>query len=65
MDKIRAVIIDDETPAREIIRHYLSELDYIDIVAECSDGFSGLKTITAMKPELVFPRHPDAKADRD
>ena len=54
MDKIRAVIIDDETPAREIIRHYLSELDYIDIVAECSDGFSGLKTITAMKPELVF-----------
>ncbi len=54
MDKIRTIIIDDETPAREIIRHYLKELDYIDIIAECADGFNGLKTITMMKPDLVF-----------
>ena len=54
MDKIRTVIIDDETPAREIIRHYLKELDYVEVVAECSDGFSGLKTISSLKPELVF-----------
>ena len=54
MEKIRTVIIDDETPAREIIRHYLNELDNIDIIAECADGFTGLKTITLMKPELVF-----------
>ena len=54
MENIRIVIIDDETPAREIIKHYLTEVDSIEIVAECSDGFSGLKTITAMKPDLVF-----------
>lgn len=54
MEKIRTIIIDDETPAREIIRHYLQELDYIDIIAECADGFTGLKTITMMKPDLVF-----------
>jgi two-component system LytT family response regulator len=54
MEKIRTIIIDDETPAREIIRHYLKELDYIDIIAECADGFTGLKTITMMKPDLVF-----------
>ncbi len=54
MEKIRTIIIDDETPAREIIRHYLKELDYIDIIAECADGFNGLKTITMMKPDLVF-----------
>jgi len=54
MEKIKTVIIDDETPAREIIRHYLNELDNIDIIAECADGFTGLKTITLMKPELVF-----------
>lgn len=54
MEKIRTIIIDDETPAREIIRHYLKELDYIDIIAECADGFAGLKTITMMKPDLVF-----------
>lgn len=54
MEKIRTVIIEDEAPAREIIKYYLKELDYIDVIAECTDGFSGLKTISLMKPELVF-----------
>jgi two-component system, LytTR family, response regulator len=54
MEKIRTVIIDDETPAREIVKHYLSEVDSIELIAECSDGFSGLKTISTLKPDLVF-----------
>ncbi len=54
MEKIRTVIIDDETPARDLIRHYLQDIDYIDVIAECADGFSGLKTITMMKPDLIF-----------
>jgi two-component system LytT family response regulator len=54
MEKIRTVVIDDEAPARDIIRHYLQELDYIEIAAECADGFTGLKTISSMKPDLVF-----------
>jgi two-component system LytT family response regulator len=54
MEKIRTVIIEDEAPARDIIKYYLKELDYIDIIAECADGFTGLKTISSMKPDLVF-----------
>jgi two-component system LytT family response regulator len=54
MEKIRIAIIDDETPARELIKHYLKEVESIEVVAECADGFSGLKTISAMKPDLVF-----------
>jgi len=54
MEKIRTVIVEDEAPARDIIKHYLADLDYIEIVAECSDGFSGLKTISTLKPDLVF-----------
>jgi len=54
MEKIRTVIIEDEAPAREIIKYYLKELDYIDVIAECADGFTGLKTISTMKPDLVF-----------
>ncbi len=54
MEKIRTVIIDDEAPAREIIKYYLKDLDYIEVIAECADGFSGLKTISSMKPDLVF-----------
>lgn len=54
MEKIRTIIIDDETPARELIKFYLQEVEAIEVISECSDGFSGLKTITAMKPDLVF-----------
>lgn len=54
MERVRIVIIDDESPAREIIKHYLTEVEDIEIVAECSDGFSGLKTISSLKPDLVF-----------
>jgi two-component system LytT family response regulator len=54
MEKIRIAIIDDEAPAREIIKHYLKEVDSIEVIAECADGFSGLKTISIMKPDLVF-----------
>lgn len=54
MEKIRIVIIEDEAPARDIIKHYLKELDYIEVIAECADGFTGLKTISSMKPDLVL-----------
>ena len=54
MENIRIIIIDDETPAREIIKHYLKEVDYVEVIAECADGFSGLKSISSMKPDLVF-----------
>jgi two-component system LytT family response regulator len=54
MDKIRIIIIDDEAPARELIKHYLKEVDSIEVIAECADGFSGLKSISALKPDLVF-----------
>lgn len=54
MEKIRIIIIDDEAPAREIIKHYLLEVDSVEVIAECADGFSGLKSISFLKPDLVF-----------
>jgi two-component system LytT family response regulator len=54
MEKIRIVIIDDEAPARDLIKHYLKEVDSLEVIAECADGFSGLKSISALKPDLVF-----------
>ena len=54
MKSIRTVIVEDEAPARDILKHYLSEYPEIEIIAECADGFSGLKTISDKKPDLVF-----------
>jgi two-component system, LytTR family, response regulator len=52
--KIKALIIEDEAPAREIIKHYLKDYDNIELAGECQDGFSGLKSISELKPDLVF-----------
>lgn len=52
--KIRALIIDDEHLARQIIRKYLNEDEEIEVVGECSDGFEGFKQINELKPDLVF-----------
>jgi two-component system, LytTR family, response regulator len=54
MNTTRIIIIDDEAPARDIIKHYLKEVESVEIIAECSDGFTGLKAISSMKPDLVF-----------
>lgn len=54
MKKLRTIIIEDEAPARELLKHYLKEYDEIELVAECQDGFAGLKSISEMKPDLVF-----------
>jgi len=54
MAKIKTIIIEDEAPARDILKYYLNDFPEIDIIAECADGFSGLKAISFSKPDLVF-----------
>ncbi len=54
MDKIRAVIIDDEILAREVIKKYLAGIPSIEVAAECSNGFEGIKAISELQPDIVF-----------
>ena len=51
---LRTILIDDEQPARDVVRHYLKDFAEIEILGEFSDGFSGLKAIQELKPDLVF-----------
>lgn len=51
---LKAVIIDDEEPAREIIKAFLKAHDNIGVVAECKNGFEGVKAINDLKPDVVF-----------
>jgi two-component system LytT family response regulator len=51
---IKAIIIDDEQPARDIIKHYLTSHKQITVIGEFSDGFAGIKGINELSPDLVF-----------
>ena len=53
-DIIKVLIIEDEEPARALIRHFLEKHDSISIIGECADGFCGLKAIKEMNPDLIF-----------
>lgn len=50
----KAIIIDDEAPARELIKEYLSAWPDLSLVAECADGFEGVKAIQKHSPFVIF-----------
>ena len=54
MNKIKTLIIDDESLARDLLRHYLSKDERVEIVGECSNGFEGVLAIQELNPDLVF-----------
>ena len=51
---IRAVIVDDEAPARARLRMLLDEMDGVDVVGEAEDGAAALDRIAALAPDVVF-----------
>jgi two-component system, LytTR family, response regulator len=53
-NKIRAVIVDDEDLARQMVRELLEVHPEIEIVAECANGFEAVKAATELKPDLLF-----------
>ena len=52
--KIRAVIVDDEELARQVLREFLTSHPEIELIAECANGFEAVKTVAETKPDLVF-----------
>ena len=54
MQPISTIIIDDESLARELVRRYASDIEPLNIVAECGDGFEALRQIQEHKPDLLF-----------
>ena len=54
MKKIRALIIEDEAPARELIKFMLTDHPEIEIAGECGDGFCGAREIKEKHPDLIF-----------
>jgi len=51
---LRALIVDDEAPARRRIRRLLAAEADVTVVGECGDGASAISTIAETRPDLVF-----------
>src|SRR6201994_4088822 len=51
---MKVIIIDDEPLARSIIKEYLQYHPDLELIAECNDGFEGVKAIQQHHPDLIF-----------
>lgn len=52
--KIRTLIVDDESLARDRLRQLLAKEPEVELVGECSDGREAVAMIQSAKPNLVF-----------
>lgn len=51
---MKIVVIDDEPLARMVVLEYIQLHEGLEVVAECNDGFQGVKAIQQHKPDLIF-----------
>ena len=52
--RLTAVLVDDEAPARSLLREYLGAHGDVAIVGECENGFDAVKVIAERRPDVVF-----------
>jgi two-component system LytT family response regulator len=54
MNTLRVAIVDDEAPARAILREYLGAEAGVEVVAECANGFEAVQAVANAKPDLLL-----------
>jgi len=52
--QFKTLVIDDEKPARDLIKNFLRTYDRIKVIGEADNGFDGCRMINEEKPDLVF-----------
>lgn len=50
----KVLLVDDEAPARAVLREYLAAHADIEVLGECANGFEAVKQIAELEPDLIF-----------
>src|SRR5689334_10550803 len=51
---IRCLIVDDEPPAREVLRRYVQDVPTLQLVGECSHAVQALMVLQQQPVDLMF-----------
>jgi len=54
MNNMNIIIVEDERPARDLLKTYLEAHPNMELMGEYDNGFDGLKAINELKPDAVF-----------
>lgn len=52
--KYNCLIIDDEPPAREVLRRYIAQIPLLHLVGECSNALHALTALKQQQTDLLF-----------
>ena len=53
-EPLRVLLVDDEAPARALLREYLGAIPGVEVAGECANGFEAVKAIAERAPDIVF-----------
>jgi len=51
---LRVLLVDDEAPARALLREYLSGHPQVEVAGEATNGFEAVKVFSELRPDVVF-----------
>lgn len=54
MKKLRALVVDDEPLARQAVLSSISQLNTIEVLAQCGNGAEAIQAIESLSPDVVF-----------
>jgi len=54
MQKLRTLLVDDESLALNLLRSIVSKIDDIEIVGECKNGREAIDSVMLLSPDLIF-----------
>ena len=52
-EPLRVLLVDDEAPARSLLREYLGAHDGVQVIGECANGFEAVKAITELHAQRL------------
>ncbi|MEH6406058.1 MAG: LytTR family DNA-binding domain-containing protein [Leeuwenhoekiella sp.] len=53
-EKIKCIVVDDESMAREILERHLAKIDSIEILASCENATEAFNLISSQEIDLIF-----------
>ncbi|MEE4294000.1 MAG: LytTR family DNA-binding domain-containing protein [Xanthomonadales bacterium] len=54
MNRLRAIVVDDERLARQLLVSLLEDIGGVDILAECANGREAVRAVSDFTPDLMF-----------
>lgn len=54
MKKYNCLIVDDEPPAREVLRRYVAQATMLNLVGECANAIQAITAVKQQEVDLIF-----------